>query len=222
MRARVCLLALFALVAPAEATEPLRCDDSLVTVAGAGPELRDRVCTVAASGIRTLSSCNVALTRPVRIEISETLPPGCVGLYHYGKDLIEVLPPAMAAERRAADSPFRTLGKDAYFDSIIVHELVHAGFDTVPCPVPGCPATSEYLAYALQVRSLTPTHVAAFEAAAEIDRPISGAEIDAMLLFMAPNRFAAMAWAHFSARPDPCGYAGLIMVGAIRFDRERP
>lgn len=213
---------LAASLASAGAGATLSCDGGQVGVAGADAQLAMRMCRVAETALEDLAACNLAIDRPVTISLVDALPPGCMGLYHCGEGLIELLPPEAAAAARAPDSPFRTLSPEAFYDSLIVHELTHVAFDAVPCPLADCPATAEYLAYAMQVRSLAPENVAAFEAASNLDGPVSGSDISFVILQMAPNLFAAEAWAHFAARPDPCGYAGLIAEGTIRFDREHP
>lgn len=126
------------------------------------------------------------------------------------------------SELRDRTGVFSVLPDDAYFESVIAHELVHAAYDSVPCPFTACIATSEYLAYALQLRGLPDDLRTRFEEASGLDRRVTRDEINAMFLMMAPNKFAAKAWTHFSQSPDPCAYAGQIMDGSIYFDFEHP
>jgi len=102
-----------------------------------------------------------------------------------------------------------------------VHELTHAASDVVPRPFENCVATDEYIAYAMQVMSLTPEARAVFEARTRYDRKISRDELSPMILYMAPDLFTRKAWNHFSQRDDPCGFIRQLADKTILLDRER-
>lgn len=197
------------------------CPGGQITVVDGGDHTQ-RICTASEAAIRDIEACNLTLDQPLTIQVSPDLGDGCVGLYHCGKGLIEVLPPAILAEMKGEMSLFAPLDVMTYFDSILYHELVHAAFDNVPCPFEGCPATSEYLAYSMQLRSLSDEDRAAIGLGRVPSETVSRDAINAILVFWAPDRFAVRAWTHLMQRPDPCGYVGLIAEGAIRFDHEAP
>ena len=211
--------------ATAAQSQPARntCPDPRITVPAEDSALADRICDSAAAALERLASCNVTLTRPIEIGLSETLGEHCVGIYHCGEDRIELLAPDRLAEVSEGDGFFQDIPVDRYWDSLVVHELAHAAYDEVPCPFGICLATSEYVARAMQIYSLSPEDRAAFEAAAESDgAKVSWDAINAVMALLAPLQFAADAWAHFNQRPDPCGHMALIMQGSIIFDREMP
>lgn len=202
--------------------EVLPCPDSLITVEAETPVLAGRVCEVAARGIDLLESCNAPITLPLRINVVRDIGMPCVGVYHCGKQLIEVLHPETLATVPDVNEAFEQLSIETYFESIIVHEMTHAAYDVVPCPFGDCMATSEYLAYGMQVMSLAPEERATFVEQSGLTREIGRDEINPIFLMMAPGRFAQKAWLHLTQRPDACEFVGQIMSGAVLLDNERP
>lgn len=187
-----------------------------------GGAYTERVCQIAASAIAELSTCSLPVTRPISISLSRELEELCVGLYHCGGDRIEVLHPDTLAEKVAESAVFSGLATMEYFDSIIFHEMVHAAFDEVPCPFERCTATSEYLAYALQIRNLDDDERRRIGLGEVPEEKVSSQKFSAIMVFWAPDRFAVNAWAHLMQRPDPCGYVARIAAGDVRFDTETP
>ena len=205
------------------AAEPLACLDPLITVTGSDLATRELACSAAAEARKTLASCNAILDRAIEFEIVEAFDTdhaACLGLYHCGEDKIEILSPADMAAARDKEGAFELIADEAYWQSIIVHELTHAAYDTIKCPFTSCVATTEYAAYAMQVFSLPPDQQALFGTSVTLRSKPSFDSISMVMLFMAPDRFAKMAWLHFRGREDPCDYMRLIMEGQMFFDRE--
>ena len=203
--------------------EPLQCADPLFRVEAETPELAAQTCDSAAEGRRELLSCGITLEAPIEISVVDAIEGAltpCLGVYHCGEDRIVLLSPKSMASARLADSAFAGVSDPAFWDSVLVHELTHAAYDKVNCPFSSCVASSEYAAYAMQVRSLPPDEQARFGKEVTLKSKPSSAGFSAMIYFMAPDRFAKSAWLHFQSRPDPCGYLSLIMNGDIFFDME--
>ncbi|MDJ0638178.1 MAG: hypothetical protein QNJ20_05035 [Paracoccaceae bacterium] len=203
--------------------EPLQCADPLFRVEAETPDLIARTCESAAAGRRELLSCGITLDTPIEItvvdEIEGTLNP-CLGVYHCGENQITLLSPKAMARARLPDSAFAGVSELPFWNSVMVHELTHAAYDKVKCPFSSCVASSEYAAYAMQVRSLPPEEQERFGKEVTLKSKPSSAGFSAMIYFMAPDRFAKSAWLHFQSRPDPCGYLSFIMNGDIFFDME--
>lgn len=157
----------------------------------------------------------------VTVKFVDTLPEGCVGIFHCGEALISLLPPDLMAKHRAADSAFANVPDEPYFDGVVVHELTHAAYDKVECPFKDCLATTEYAAYAMQIRSLPPDARESFEATSAFDQRVSRDELSAIYYAFSADRFAQKAWLHFTQRDDGCELMKQIMDGAIFYDRER-
>jgi hypothetical protein len=201
------------------------CNDPLFKVVADDPQLAMRTCRVASDARRELAACSVTIDRRITIkigkDIEETLM-HCLGLYRCGKDEIELLGPTAMSVARDNGGAFELISDQAYWDSILVHELTHAAYDTVPCPFQTCVATSEYVSYAMQVRSLPTDERALFGQTVELRGKPNHDAINAMILYMSPDRFAVYAWLHFQGRKDPCGYVSGIMNGDLYFDHEAP
>lgn len=207
------------------AAKDFRCDDELFLVEATNSDLAHRTCRSATKAREYLSSCGVYLNEPLSISVVETIEGvtgSCLGLYHCGEGRIEVLSPQAMSAVRASDGAFSRISDHALWDSVIVHELTHAAYERVTCPFPSCIATSEYAAFAMQLRSLPLIELERFGKTDDSETKPSHDAISAMMYFMAPDRFAELTWLHFNTRPDPCTYMEWIMLGNIFFDRERP
>jgi len=198
------------------------CDTTNISVSGARPGDLELACDAVRAARAVFEKCAIPLPEGVlKIEIVDDMEPGCVGLFHCGEGRIEVLSPGGMAQRRAATDAFGHLTIESYFRSIIVHEVAHALFDVVPCPFDACHTANEYIAYAIQIKSLTARERAGFEASYDFKRRVSRDELSTMILFMAPGLFAQKTWAHLSQRDDTCGYLGRILDGTVLLDHER-
>jgi hypothetical protein len=179
------------------------------------------VCDAANKAVQLFDSCDIpALDRTIRIALNDNLRPGCAGLYHCGEDHIEIVSPAVIQSRRDGQDAFGALGRDAYFQSVVVHELAHAASDGIPCGVGDCVVGAEYIAYAVQVMSLDDEARMSFEQTAPMGKPVSIDTLNPFLLLIAPGQFAQTVWAHFSQQDDACGVLGQIIDGTVVLDHE--
>lgn len=211
---------LFFMALPADA-ETVSCANSNVTVDASNTTLTEMTCKAAEHATLLFERCNVpSLSGPVHISIVDNLEPGCVALYHCGEDWVEVLAPSSIEGIRDPDGAFGFLRMEEYFQSIIVHELAHAAFDSVACPFASCVTGNEYVAYNMQVMSMTQQAQSKFAEMAGLDRKISRDELSPAILFIAPNLFAQKVSAHLSQRNDPCEFIGQITDGTVLLDRE--
>ncbi|MGI3183870.1 DUF6639 family protein [Nioella aestuarii] len=206
----------------ASAAQGDQCADLGLVVSAPTDALETLICESASEAVELFERCNVPAFRPpLHIEVVDELPEGCLGVFHCGESRIDVLSPEHLETHRNPESAFAFLTAEDYFRSIVVHELAHAGFDTLNCPIESCIASDEYVAYNMQVMFLSPDQQAQFAAQGETGETVSRDQISAAILFMAPDLFVQRAWAHLQQREDPCGYIGLITDGDIILDRER-
>ena len=219
MRCSVLLISL--LLPSALAAQAVVCPNSRFTVEN-GAQYTEHVCEVVEAAARELSACNLPISRRVNITLLDELEENCVGLYHCSDDRIEVLHPDQLELQIPNSALFSALEPLEYFDSVVFHELVHAAFDEIPCPFQSCAATSEYLAYALQIRNLSDDARKRIGLDAVPEEQVSRQKFSAIMAFWVPDRFALDAWAHLMQRPDPCAYVGSIAAGNILFDTETP
>tara|TARA_R100001369_G_scaffold54774_1_gene81667 strand:- start:150 stop:827 length:678 start_codon:yes stop_codon:yes gene_type:complete len=204
--------------------EPLECPDPRFEVLSDDDALAQKVCAFARESAEKLAACNVPIseTRRVRIELVTEMPEECLGLYYCGEDKIEIPMPEVMQSMRLSDSSLSHVSPEAFFRSIIVHELAHAAFDEVPCPFGSCITASEYVAYNMQVMSLPEADITIFETGLDKSKKISRDFLNPVILFMAPDTFMTWAWIHLNQRPDACAYIDDVMEGRVRLDYERP
>lgn len=223
MRKRLWVSLIATLVAWPVGAETVQCSGAPIEVTGASPGLISRTCATATRTEALLKRCGLpALDGPIEILIVDDAGPDCIAVYHCGEDRIEILAPQEIERQWDPLGAFGFLPIEAYFHSVLVHELSHAIYDRVPCRFETCIATGEYLAYALQVLSLEPQERLDFEARSAIERPISEEELNAFLLYVAPNRFAQKAWAHLMQQDDACAFLGQLARGEVYFDQDEP
>ncbi|MCK8462458.1 hypothetical protein MUY35_01175 [Aliiroseovarius sp. S1339] len=204
--------------------ETLNCPDPLLQVTGGDATLRARTCKVASGARMFLESCGVALRRTVEIEIQivktfDEQYTSCLGLYHCGENRIEILSPQGMSFARNKEGAFKLISDDAYWDSILVHELTHAAYDKVECPFFNCIVTSEYASFAMQVLSLPKDQRSLFGQTVTLRSKPSDDSISETMLFLSPSHFATLVWLHFQDRNDPCEYMQQIMAGQVFFDQ---
>lgn len=222
MRPLITITAVIALVVLTAPAETISCDNSLVTVTVFNATTAELICTATTRAETLFAACNVPpLAAPVKIDVVTELIPGAAALFHRDGRWIEVLEPSLMEAGRGSNDAFAFLLPEAYFQSVIVHELTHAAIVDLPCPFDGCVVAQEFLGHAMQVMSLTEQQKLAFADNSNFDRQISRDELSAVILYIAPFLFTQKTWAHLLQRDDPCGYIGLITSGAILLDRER-
>ena len=197
----------------------LQCSEPGISVVGDRADA-PHICELASRAIAELATCSVPLDRPILIEIFDTLPDGRIGQYHPGEDRIDLLSPGAAQAGLETGAPMSLLDPDAFQYSILVHELTHAALDDMPCPFPSCYATQEYVAYAMQMRSLSADARATLLTRPEFNRPIAADEINQPVVLFAPDVFMQKAWLHFSQQADPCGFIAEVASWQYLFDRE--
>lgn len=223
MRALLLTTGVLVMAAWSTGADPVQCENSPVTVHTRNAEHADLVCGAVVQAQRLFAQCNVPpLSRSIRIDIVDSLDEGCVAAYHCGENWIEILKPSLMQPVRAPDGAFAFLPIRDYFQSVVIHEMTHAATDGLDCPFKACVVASEYVAYAIQIFSLTPDARTRFVANADLDRRISRDELSPILFYMSPSLFAQKAWTHLSQRDDPCGFIGQILDGSVLLDRERP
>lgn len=197
----------------------LTCGDGAVSVTYQSPHTADLVCEAVEFATALFAQCSVPpVLDPVTIDVVDDVGQGCVGVYHCGEQLIELLSPAVLRERLDGSGAFGHLTTDTYFKSIVVHEMTHAATDNVPCPFKNCVVTSEYVSYAMQVMSLTPEEQRVFSENAGLTGRVSSQELSPIILYMAPDKFAQKVWAHFNQHDAPCEFIGELTRGERLLD----
>ncbi|NNE79442.1 MAG: hypothetical protein HKN18_04135 [Silicimonas sp.] len=210
-----------ALLASPAPSETRLCESSNVTVSFQLEEHAELVCDAVQKAKVLFENCSIpSLSMPIHIDVVEDLIGDCLGVYHCGENLIEVLSPAVMQGRGEPDGVFAHLSAGSYFRSVLVHELAHAATDGMPCPIDVCYVGPEYIAYSMQVMSLSREDQVMFERSIDMDRLISVEELHPLVLFMAPDAFMQRVWAHFTQREASCAFIGQLINGEAIVDVE--
>ena len=209
---------------PATAAERL-CDNGVVTVSAEDDTLFPAMCTASDRALTLFEQCELDPPEPVKVSLSGLLDQTCLGLFHCGEAQIEVLPPDAIEARRSKIGILKALPTDRLFESVIVHEIAHAAMDNTPCPYENCVASSEYFAYSVQMMDLTDAERALVFPENGGDTPLERVkhdEINAMILYMAPDLFIEKVWRHITAKDDVCVQLHGVQDGTVVFDTFHP
>ena len=221
IRPTIFIATLIALSNPALA-ETRMCANELVTAHSQDSSLLPAMCAASDRALALFDKCGLAPSGPVEITISELTGQSCLGLFHCGEARIEVLAPSAIDSQRSTIGVFNTLSTPRLFESIIVHEMAHAAMDQTPCPYDNCVATEEYFAYGAQLLDLSEQER---EQVLRDETPasrITHDEINAFVLYMAPDIFVEKVWGHVSRSADVCGQLQRVQDGSLIFDRFHP
>ncbi|MCB1335412.1 MAG: hypothetical protein KDK26_17675 [Roseivivax sp.] len=215
------LIAASLLWAGAVSAAEVPCDNAIVTAEAESPELATRICAASDAALAHFASCALPEPKPVRILALNAFERECVGLFHCGEGLIEVLAPDAMEARRNLFGIFQHVPMERFFESVVLHEMSHAVFDGTPCAFAHCVASTEFFAYTQQIAALSDEDRAPIEALAQ-DMPARKDVLNVFVLYMAPDKFALEAWTYLNAEPDRCTFWQEMLTGEVHFDRALP
>jgi hypothetical protein len=181
------------------------------------PSLQERqlACSAASDALRLLGRCNIALKRPLQVEIqSEVRHPfnGAIfGLFDTKRDRVLITQSANIPAL-VRGTPYEGLPRDDFYRSLIVHEITHGVLHQNLKRPATSHAAHEYPAYALQLESLPAQVREKFLQSFDENIIKSDASLfnDTILSFD-PFFFAARAYHHFKA----AGGAGCVHLRAL-------
>jgi len=218
LKASVLLIA-FCLPVPAS-TAQKRCADVPIDVTAASQEELHLACAAAKAALKKLGRCGLDVSRRLQIHIKRDVrhPFGgpIFGLFMVEHERILVTRlaniPALAV-----GTPYSKVPPLELYRSLIVHEVIHSVLHQNAAGKMMSQVASEYLAYALQIESLTPavrkTFLKSMPTGGRVDDLIFS---DIMLSFN-PYVFAARAYQHFGASADRCGRIRSLLKGEMTF-----
>lgn len=158
------------------------------------------ICDIAAKTDTRLRALGLQLSEPIQIEVTETLnapEDACVALYNPRLKVIQVLPTECLADQHGRAITFPEMSVQTYFESLIVHEMVHAYVDQTPKGPYLTTLAQEYLAYAIQIEALPEDVRDNVLAKAAIKEPVNFRDIRQSTLERSPVQFSALCWMHF-------------------------
>ncbi|WP_175566881.1 DUF6639 family protein [Rhodovulum sp. ES.010] len=190
--------------------------DPLISVVAASDELAFRVCETVARVRPALAACHLRQVRALAIDVVPKIThpnAGCIAQYDCRDERTAATDPAALPDVLGPDSIRRRIAPEALFDSLIVHELVHAFLDQSDCQRQPCLTEHEYIAYALQIDTLNPADRRAILESHRITDPADPRRLNDFMLAAAPDHFAQAVWLHFSQPGNGCAFVGDLVRG---------
>lgn len=196
------------------------CDGTRISVAAASVAEAGHACTVAAAADARLNALGLGIEETVRIEITADLdvaPGVCVALYSSAERKLQVLPVDCLDDQPGRAKAFPRMPADVLFESLIVHELVHAYVDQSTGGRFLSRLAHEYLAYAIQLDALAQDERQRIMTRAGTVPPVRREEINEALLSLSPLRFAATSWQHFRQEGGDAALVRRVLEGSLVF-----
>jgi hypothetical protein len=195
-----------------ELQEPKTCPGP-IHILGDIREIDALICDAVAQSRKLLEPCGIVQTQPITFEIVGQMDEkheACVAYFDCDTDKLTLLAPFALASSGEVISIFRGLSDDEYFSSVIVHEtthaLVHQSHDGKFSRV-----AHEYLAYALQIASLSEEGRFSVLRALQFPETKSLDGVDEIALLFGPSQFAVRSYQHFSRPENGCSFIDCII-----------
>jgi len=198
------------------ASERLACARPSFSVEADTPVISGMVCDLVDRAVPFLEACHLEVRMPVHIVVSDDLggvPDGCLGYFECDRSEIRVRTVEGMARAVSDASMFSTIEKDPYFESVVVHEMAHALFEQSACERTKCAENHEYVAHAMQMAWLPVADRERLVATFPVEYPIDPLRLNAFMVALAPDRYAATVWQHFSLPENGCAIVGRLLAG---------
>lgn len=172
--------------------------------------------------MRLLQSCGIEARSALKIEIVQelVLPEGrAYGCFDRSTEVIQLLTLDRCAERLKSDDSRPGLDATDYFRSIAVHEVAHGILSQQESAADLPLIAHEYLAYALQIDSMTPSSRQALLKPLHDRGGLSIKLPHEILLMMNPVAFGAISYLHFKNSSDQCATIKSVLRGEVIFPR---
>lgn len=192
------------------------CDGGQVLVTAPSEPLALSICDSVGRALALLDECDLRLSDPITISIFDNLPNpshNCFGFYECDSNRIWLRSPDSVANVIGESALYLGFEPKVVFDSIVAHEVAHAAFAHTACADAACLANHEYVAYVIQMWSLPPSVRNEIVARFGQYEPVEPMRLNAMIAVMAPEKFAALAWQHFSEAHHGCDFVQDLATG---------
>jgi hypothetical protein len=194
-----------------------------VMITAASPREIALVCAGAKQAWDLLAICGIAphgaIDIRIRPEVRHPLAGLIFGYYDLGEKHV-VLTSLHSLAGLMQDTPYAELPADDFYQSLVVHEVVHNVMHQTLASNALSHAAYEYPAYALQIASLPAATRSAFLKAFDQGRIEHASSLNDTILSFAPYLFAARAYTHFAA--SGCASIRATMIhGDASFDDVR-
>jgi hypothetical protein len=202
----------------------LHCEVDGIVVAAPRIEDARLACVVSEAVDGRLRALGLHIAKDVRIEITEELdiaPEACVAFYSTETRELQVLTVDCLADQPGRAKAFPSMRADLLFESLIVHELVHAYVEQSSGDRFLPRLAHEYLAYAIQLDALPDAERDRVLAKAGVGDRVELGGINEAVLGLSPLRFAALAWLHFTREGGDAAVVARVLDGSLTFNSLR-
>lgn len=184
----------------------------------------EAACAGVRKAVEALGRCGIRPSAVLYVEVAGVVrgPDGTpmFGRYDRADDIILVAA-SESIERLARNTPFEQLPARDVFESLVVHETVHAIMEHNMVIPARTRSALEYPAFALQIHALPDAARDRFlQQAGEADGGASDIFSDAILM-LDPFYFAARAYRHFMSEAGGCKSLQAIVSGRTAFIAEQ-
>lgn len=218
---RMLVAAVLLPVAFAVQAGPAPCpDDGMLSVDAPRAELGRKLCAIARQARNEMDACGLVQHDAIRIEIVEKADhalEACLAQFDCRTRSIRLVDPADFPEVLHKGDPYTQLSPDALLTALVNHEMAHALLFQSPLGEEIRLVDHEYVAAAMELESLDAGSRDMLLAASPVSQPPDPAFLNATIYFMAPRKFAAAAWQHFSLPENGCRLVRQIVSGEFSF-----
>lgn len=181
---------------------------SAVAILNGNPKELKLICDAAGDALHYPSSCGLRLQSRLVVDVAdEPLKKGGLdvfGCFDAEKDTIRLLGFERCSQAAAGNRAYAALPADQFYKSIIIHEVAHKVFRSNLGKRFVARAGYEYVAYPVQITLMPETERRQFLSPIKTSAPPDLSRFADMLLLMAPEAFAAMAYEHFALPGNGC------------------
>lgn len=192
-----------------------------VTIEGQSDLKNAVLCEAVSDALELLDHCGLTQLHPLRIKVVDgpiAGSPSCIGFCHANSNTIEILKQQQLAKALGADHPLLLAPIAEVYSSFITHEITHALLFQNMEPKPDITAEHEFVAYAMQFKSISPANrEAIIESFPEPQNRIEQANLNDTILWAAPMLFAVRSWQYFDELEDGCAFIARLVEGKVDF-----
>lgn len=204
----------------AAAQTTTRCAASAWSVTGGTADEHRLICEGVDQTSTLLESCGITRSEPMDMVVVPSLVDFCGSEAHAVFDsrdkTIRIAPLDVCASQKTDKDLFQFVSPDAAYRSVAAHEAAHAILDANGMR-PEQWVANEYVAAVSQFSSIPPQERERLILSVARPGTVSDSRINAMYYALAPLRFAANSWLHYSELPDHCAFLNDLVSGEYAF-----
>ncbi len=198
-----------------------RCPGTTVIVRSGEPRDVASVCRAATIATKLLSRCGIERNLDLGVTLIDEVRHPCgvavLGQYLTKQDMIELTTFSGCVDALAPDNAYRQLPQREAWRSLAVHEITHGIVSRAARAKDLAPMAQEYVAYAIQISSLSADSRRKLLEAMPGRAPSDTTSFNELYHAIDPLRFGVNAYRHYSAMPDGCAFLNQLMRGEIEF-----